>query len=150
MPTLHLQVAPLQSPQRYQALAQALTRITADTLGKRADLTAVLIDDLPAARWYVGGQAVKKPTALLTIRVTAGTNTALEKATFIAQAFDELQRQLAPGGELEPASYVQVHELAASDWGYGGLTQQARRLGAEVVASKQALELDKLAQAATK
>ncbi len=127
MPTLHLQVAPLQSPQRYQALAQALTRITAETLGKRADLTAVLIDDLPAARWYVGGQAVQKPTALLTIRITAGTNTASEKARFITQAFEELQRQLAPGDTLESASYVQVHELAATDWGYGGQTQQARR-----------------------
>jgi 4-oxalocrotonate tautomerase len=136
MPTLHLQVAPLQSPERYQALAQALTRITADTLGKRPDVTAVLIDDLPVARWYVGGQAVQNPTALLTIRVTQGTNTVQEKAAFVAQVFDELQRQLAPGSTLEPASYVQVHELPATDWGYGGVSQQARRLARETAQSR--------------
>ncbi len=132
MPTLHLQVAPLQSPQRYQALAQALTRITADTLGKRPEVTAVLIDDLPAARWFVGGQVVEKPTALLTIRITQGTNTADEKAAFVATAFAELHRQLAPGSTLEVASYVQVHELAATDWGYGGKTQLARRQARQV------------------
>ena len=43
MPTLLLKVSPLQNPSRYAALAQALTRITADTLGKRAEVTAVVI-----------------------------------------------------------------------------------------------------------
>jgi 4-oxalocrotonate tautomerase len=75
----------------------------------------------------VGGQDVQKPTALLEISITAGTNTAQEKADFIAAAWAELQRQLAAGGPLEPASYVIVRELPAGDWGYGGKTQAARR-----------------------
>lgn len=128
MPTLHLKVAPLQNPERYQHLARALTRITAETLGKRADVTAVVIDDLPAARWYVGGQDVQRPTAMLEISITAGTNSPQEKQAFIQQAFSELQRQLAHGGELEEASYVIVRELPATDWGYGGRTQRDRQL----------------------
>ncbi|NBX20741.1 MAG: 4-oxalocrotonate tautomerase, partial [Betaproteobacteria bacterium] len=51
MPTLQLKVSPLQNPSRYRALAEALTRITAEELGKRAEVTAVVIDDVPAARW---------------------------------------------------------------------------------------------------
>jgi len=128
MPTLNLRVAPLQNPERYQALAHALTRITADVLGKRPEVTAVLIDDLPAARWYVGGDSVQRPTALLEITVTQGTNTAAQKAEFVARAFAELRRQLGAGGALEEASYVTVREVAATDWGYGGRTQRERAL----------------------
>lgn len=127
MPTLILKVAPPQSPARERQLAQALTRLTAQLLGKRREVTAVLIESLPAARWYVGGDEVQRPTALLEISITAGTNTADEKAAFVSTAFAELQRQLGEGGALEEASYVVVRELPATDWGYGGRTQQARK-----------------------
>lgn len=127
MPTLHLRVAPLQSPERLAQLAQALTAITADVLHKRREVTAVVIDDLPAARWALGGHVPERPVAWLEITITAGTNTAEEKAAFIAQAHAELRRQLAPGSALEEASYVLVRELPASDWGYGGSTQAERR-----------------------
>jgi 4-oxalocrotonate tautomerase len=98
-------------------------------LGKRPEVTAVLIDDLPVARWHIGGQAATETTALLQIDITAGTNTEAEKAAFVAQAFAELQRQLGAGKPLAQASYVTVRELPATDWGYGGHTQAARRAG---------------------
>ena len=63
MPTLSLKVAPLQNPERYAELARSLTAITGSLLGKQPDVTVVVIDDLPAARWYVGGQDVQRPTA---------------------------------------------------------------------------------------
>jgi len=127
MPTLVLKVAPLQNPERYQALAQALTRLTAELLGKRGEVTAVMIEDLPAAQWMVGGEPVQRPTALLEISITQGTNTAQEKAQFIQAAQEELRRQLAHGGPLEEASYVIVRELPATDWGYDGRTQLDRQ-----------------------
>ena len=136
MPTLQLKVSPLQNPSRYRALAQALTRLTAEHLGKRAEVTAVVIDDLPAARWYVGGVDAQRPTALLEISITQGTNTAQQKAAFIAAAFAELQEQLGAGAPLAEASYVIVRELPAGDWGYGGRTQAARQAAREA-ASRQ-------------
>jgi len=131
MPTLQLKVSPLQNPSRYRALASALTRITAEQLGKREEVTAVMIDDIPAARWHIGGTDVQAPTAFLEISITAGTNTATEKAAFIAAAYAELQRQLSGGQGLALASYVIVREVAATDWGYGGQTQAARRRAVE-------------------
>lgn len=128
MPTLNLKVAPLQNPERYQQLARSLTSLTGQLLGKRREVSAVIIEDLPAARWYVGGEDLRRPTALLEICITAGTNTSDEKAAFIEAAFAELQRQLGGGQPLEDASYVVVRELPASDWGYGGKTQLARRV----------------------
>jgi 4-oxalocrotonate tautomerase len=132
MPTLLLKVSPLQNPARYRELASALTRLSTLHLGKREEVTAVLIDDLPAARWHVGGRDVLRPTAFLEISITAGTNTEVEKAAFIAAAFAELEGQLGDGKPLESASYVIVRELPASDWGYGGQTQAERRMASTV------------------
>lgn len=139
MPTLQLKVSPLQNPSRYRALAEALTRITARELGKRADLTAVVIDDVPVARWHVGGTDVQRPTAMLEISITQGTNTTAQKAAFIASAFAELEAQLGHGQGLEPASYVIVREVPATDWGYGGQTQAARALAKVPVAQAMAM-----------
>jgi 4-oxalocrotonate tautomerase len=135
MPTLNLKVAPLQNPERYQQLAQALTAITAEILGKRPAVTAVFIEDLPAAQWYVAGRDVQRPTAMLEISITAGTNTAAEKEAFVRATFEELERQLGYGGRLEEASYVIVRELPATDWGYGGRTQLERKVAREAVSA---------------
>lgn len=132
MPTLQLKISPIQNLARYQSLARALTELTAQLLGKRKEVTAVMVEDLPATRWHVGGRAVQGSTACLEISITQGTNTAQEKAAFIAAAFAELQTQLGAGQPLEPASYVIVRELPATDWGFGGLTQAARKLAGAV------------------
>lgn len=132
MPTLVLKLVPLQNPERYRRLASALTDLTVRLLGKRREVTAVVIDDIPCARWHVGGEPVEQPTALLEISITQGTNTEEEKAAFIAGAFAELQRQLVGDGVLATASYVVVRELPAADWGYGGRTQKARKLALSV------------------
>jgi 4-oxalocrotonate tautomerase len=118
----------MQNLARYQSLAHALTELTAQLLGKRREVTAVMVEDLPATRWHVGGRAVLGPTACLEISITQGTNTEQEKAAFIAAAFAELQTQLGAGHALEPASYVIVREVPATDWGYDGQTQAARKL----------------------
>ena len=133
MPTLNLKVAPLLNPPQYRALAVALTHLAVQHLGKREAVTAVVIDDLPAARWYVGGRDVERATALLEISITAGTNTALQKQAFIAAAYAELQKQLGNGQPLEEASYVIVREVAGTDWGYAGISQAARRQQSSLV-----------------
>lgn len=130
MPTLVLTLTPPQTPGRCHALASALTDLTVQLLGKRQEVTAVVIDQLPPAQWHIGGEPVAQATALLEISITEGTNTAQEKAAFIAAAFAELAHQLAPDAVLAPASYVVVRELPAQDWGYGGMTQLARRRAA--------------------
>lgn len=123
MPTLQLRLSPTPSIDRSAGLAAALTRLTAEILGKRAEVTAVLVQPLDSG-WFIGAAAVTEPTALLEIDITAGTNTAAQKAEYIRAVHDELSRQL---GALAAASYVIVRELPAGDWGYGGQTQLARQ-----------------------
>ena len=62
--------------------------------------------------------------AWLEITVTQGTNTNDEKQAFVEQTWRELERHLGP---LHEASYVIVREVPATDWGFGGVTQERRK-----------------------
>jgi 4-oxalocrotonate tautomerase len=104
-------------------LQREITALMAEVLGKRADLTAVLVEPAPTGGWSVGGEAVVR-AAHVEARVTQGTNTAEEKARFVAAAHDLLVRTLP--GPLPLATYVVVQEVPADAWGYGGLTQAER------------------------
>jgi 4-oxalocrotonate tautomerase len=130
MPTLQLKITPPQSTERLSLLARRLTDLSTELLGKRREVTAVVIEELWPGRWFIGGRNPRDATAMLEIRVTEGTNTSGEKEDFIAAAWQELQQQLGP---LDEASYVVVQEVAGTDWGYGGRTQAARRKRAAMV-----------------
>jgi 4-oxalocrotonate tautomerase len=127
MPVLTLKTNALQDDAQKLALARALTRLTACTLGKQVGVTAVLVESLPIGNWVVGLEQAPHTTALLEICITAGTNTAEQKAEFIAASWALLKEQLPEGAALTEASYVIVREIPSTDWGYGGRTQQARK-----------------------
>lgn len=126
MPTLQLKLAPPQSADRLASLARRLTDLSTQILGKRREVTAVLVEELWPGRWFIGGRQATDATALLEIRVTQGTNSAGEKEAFVEAAYEELSQQLGP---LHEASYVVVQEVPAGDWGYGGRTQAQRKAG---------------------
>lgn len=126
MPILNLKLAGAPAQSDLGALARELTTLTHESLGKRAEVTAVVIESVPVARWFVGGEALQQASAQLDIRVTEGSNSPAEKADFVARASALLNRHLQ--GQMHAVSYVSVLECPASDWGYGGWTQAARRL----------------------
>lgn len=105
-----------------QALAITLTDLLANDLGKRRDLTSVLIEAPQNARWCTA--ALANPTsAHLDVCVTAGTNTAAQKQAFIANAMQALRAAIP---SLPSATYIVVQELPAQSWGYDGRTQAER------------------------
>lgn len=105
-----------------ERLAVALTDLIAADLGKRRDLTSVLIEAPADGHWTIAG--VRQFSAShLEVFVTSGTNTVEEKSRFLARAMS-LLREMIP--DLHPATYVVVHELPASDWGYDGKSQSER------------------------
>ena len=128
MPFLRLTMSPaaaaeLADPDAAVHLAGDLRRLMADVLGKKPELTAVLVEGVPAATWTVG-EAVSSRAAHLEATITAGTNTPAEKAAFIRAAMALLDRTLGP---LPEASYIVLTEVPADGWGYGGRTQAERR-----------------------
>lgn len=124
MPYLHLTLSHHPGAERMAHVAQALTDLTVDLLGKRRELTALTIEVTPEGQWFVGGAPLPGQSYQLDIKVTDGTNTADEKARFIVQVNTTLEDLLGP---MAAASYVVVHDVDGRAWGYQGRTQAARR-----------------------
>ncbi len=124
MPFVNIKVAgPTLSSEQVQRLQQGATGLMAGVMGKIADLTAVLVEQIAAESWTVGGQ-LARAAAHLDVKVTAGTNSKAEKARFIAEAMQLLRSVIGP--ELNPVTYVVVHEVAGDAWGWSGETQAGR------------------------
>lgn len=124
MPFVRITLSETIAPSAAAVLADDLTRLMADTLGKRADLTSVLVERA-AGGWFIG--AAPCAAAHLEAVITAGTNDAGEKERFLAQA-DAALRRACP--DLKEATYTVIREVPAGDWGYGGRSQQSRRADA--------------------
>lgn len=108
-----------------QHLQQETTRLMQSILSKEAALTVVSVTQLPAGAFSADGQAVTAAASLQAM-ITAGTNSAAEKADFVFAAKSLLT--VAIGPSTAPI-YVALHELPAESWGYDGQTQAARKAG---------------------
>jgi len=127
MPYLDLKISGPCLPETIARFAARMTNLVVDVLGKKRELTAVAVQCVTPGHWYVGGRSLTdqgRASFFLEVNVTAGTNTADEKAEFVAAAFAAAEGIL---GRLDAASYVIVREVAADAWGYQGQTQEVRR-----------------------
>ena len=126
MPYLNARICAPQSAETTNKVASFLTELTAEVLGKKRELTSVAIEYVPANQWFIAGSSLSSQglaTFYLDIKVTEGTNTKNEKASYIKKIFAEFESVL---GSLNPASYVVIHEVRADSWGYEGATQEFR------------------------
>lgn len=133
MPILTLKLSSLAQLTDARALARDLTALSTQVLHKRFDVTSVVFQRIAERDWWKGGETSAYVLMQLDIRITQGTNTPEQKTAFVAAAFDLLPQHLVQGQQLHASSYISVQELAATDWGYGGLTQQQRREKAQTL-----------------
>jgi 4-oxalocrotonate tautomerase len=128
MPFINVKVT---GPQLHKAqidsIQKGITSLMAEVLGKNAALTAVLVEQVASTGWSIGAQPVSRAAQVDAI-VSAGTNTPEQKARFIADANRLLVDVLGP--DLPLVTYVVIHDVPKDSWGYGGLTQAHRALGA--------------------
>ncbi|OGB25977.1 MAG: 4-oxalocrotonate tautomerase [Burkholderiales bacterium RIFCSPLOWO2_02_FULL_57_36] len=126
MPYLNIKLSAAPSVETSRLVAAALTEITAEILRKKRELTAVTVEYIDPASWFIGGTPVaetERQSVYLDIKITRGTNTKDEKEEYVARAFAVLEKIF---GTLHSASYVVIHEVDAEDWGYQGRTQAFR------------------------
>ncbi|WP_171170728.1 4-oxalocrotonate tautomerase family protein [Streptomyces sp. I05A-00742] len=122
MPYIRVTVSgPALSPARRSALAEGLTALAVSALGKSAARTTVQVDPVPAGHYFVAGRPVTGATgAHVEVSITAGTNSADEKARFITETYALLRETL---GVLPPVAGVALYELHPESYGYNGVTQ---------------------------
>lgn len=126
MPYLNIKLSAPESPETTERIASLLTALTADVLKKKRELTSVALDYVSAQRWYIAGASLAAQgtsTFYLDVKITEGTNTKDEKASYVRQVFAAIESVL---GKLHPASYIVIHEVRADAWGYAGATQEYR------------------------
>jgi 4-oxalocrotonate tautomerase len=111
--------------ERISQLHDEVTNLMSSVLGKKAHLTSVLTEQVAIAGWTIGG--ARPPVAVhVDATITAGTNSAEEKARFIERAMTLFRSVF--GEELSPATYIVISEVPAQSWGYDGRTQESRRV----------------------
>lgn len=126
MPILHVQVSAQRSPELSERITEALLELTSRVLGKRRDLTAVVIDYVDPRDWFIAGKSLtelEKSSFYFDVKVVDETNTKAEKARYVAEAFELFESLL---GNLHTESYVYVQDVRASAYGFGGRTQEYR------------------------
>jgi 4-oxalocrotonate tautomerase len=110
-----------------ETLVKGLTDLALTTLNKPLERTTVHLNLVAADRYYVGGEPVGEATgAHVEVSITAGTNSADEKARFISQTYDLLQSTL---GLLPSVAGVALYEMHPESYGYNGVTQLNFRRG---------------------
>jgi 4-oxalocrotonate tautomerase len=128
MPFVRMTVSgPALAAEQVSLLQVEMTELMATILGKRADLTSVLVEQPATAAWAIGGSPVRIAVHV-DATITAGTNSPEQKARFIEQTMKLLKSVVGSG--LHPATYVVVTEVPADSWGYDGQTQQSRQVAA--------------------
>ena len=126
MPILNVKVSAKRSAELSERITETLLELTSRVLGKRRDLTAVVIDYVDPSDWFIAGKSLaelKQASFYFDVKVVDETNTKAEKARYVSEAFAAFAGLL---GELHPESYVYVQDVRASAYGYGGRTQEFR------------------------
>ena len=127
MPFIDVLIAHRLDPTLARRIAEGVSERTVRILRKSAELTAAAVRFVPDAHWLIGGRSLEETgtsSYQLTVTVTAGTNTPAEKAAYLAKIHAFMAGAL---GAVRPESYAVVHEVPADAWGFGGITQAARR-----------------------
>ena len=126
MPIINVSVTAKPDPTLSARIAAEVTTLTQHHLRKDPTVTAVAVHYIDPAHWFAGGRSLAEQGAnsvWLDIKVVDGTNTKTEIAGYLDEVFAAFGRIL---GNLHNESYVLVHEVPASSYGFGGATQEFR------------------------
>jgi len=126
MPILNVKVSVAKSREMTAAISTTLLELTTRILHKDPNVTAIAIDYVDPHDWIVGGKSLAEQdrnSVYFDIKITDETNTKMEKAQYIREAFDAFDALL---GKLHDESYIYVQDVRAAAYGYGGRTQEWR------------------------
>lgn len=128
MPFINIQLSRELSPALQKKLCEDATQIMENTLGKKAELTSITITSVQPEQWFINCNQlseINENSAQLIARISKNTNTEEEKTKAIAQLYELIDNVCGP---INKTSYIMLDEVPMTDWGYGGQTQEYRRI----------------------
>jgi 4-oxalocrotonate tautomerase len=124
MPFIRITVlGPTLAAEQVRRMQQGTTDLMVAVMHKPVEGVAVLVEQVTHGGWSIAGLPVGI-AAHVEATVAQGTNTADEKARFIAEMWTLLRSALGP--ELREETYIVVHEIDTKAYGRGGLTRAER------------------------
>lgn len=126
MPILQTKISAVGAAPTTTEVASMLQERTSRILGKKPDVTSILVEHVDPADWVVGGTTLReqgKSSFYLAITITDETNTKDEKARYLREVFEGFERLL---DNLHTESYIHVLDARAAAYGFGGRTQEGR------------------------
>ncbi|MEQ1696969.1 MAG: 4-oxalocrotonate tautomerase family protein [Hyphomicrobiaceae bacterium] len=126
MPIINIAVTAPPDAALSARIAASITDLTGTYLKKDPAITAVAVTYLDPNHWFAGGKSLASQDAAtfwLDIKVVDGTNTKPELSAYLDHVFAAMTALL---GRLHHESYILVHEVPASAYGFGGKTQEFR------------------------
>ena len=126
MPYLHIQISGARDDALARQAANVAAELTAGILHKDRALTAVVVEFIEPVHWFIAGEPLAKtgPRSYhWYVSITDETNTKAEKARYLAAVHKSMDELL---GAVAEHSYVQVADVRAGAYGYGGQTQEFR------------------------
>jgi 4-oxalocrotonate tautomerase len=126
MPLLQLRLGTAPNAELAERAAALLLDHTTTLLGKPPGVTAIQVDFVNPATWFVAGRSLAswgQASYSLAITITDETNTKAEKARYLQAVHAGLRQLLGP---LHEESYIHVHDVRAAAYGWGGQTQEWR------------------------
>ncbi len=126
MPIITTRVAATRTTELTRAIVEGLVERTTRLLGKDPAVTAVVVDYVDPALWFIAGKPLTEhglASMHVEITITDETNTKAEKAAWMTEVFTLFEGLL---GGLHEESYLHVHDVRAAAYGYGGRTQEYR------------------------
>lgn len=126
MPYLHIQISGPQDDTLARRVAETGTELTASLLGKQREHTAVVVDFISPAHWFISGRPLAGAHGRSyhwMVSITDETNTKREKADYLAAVHRAMDALLDGAAEH---SYAHVADLRGSAYGFGGRTQEHR------------------------
>jgi len=126
MPYINVKVTAQSDPDLSARIARDISELTRVHLRKDPTVTAVAVDYTDPRHWFAGGRSLAEQgvgSFWLDIKVVDGTNTKPEMAAYLEAVHQAMSGLL---GGIHTESYTLVHEVPASAYGFGGLTQEFR------------------------
>jgi 4-oxalocrotonate tautomerase len=126
MPYINVKVTAKPDPALSARIARQVSELTKTHLRKDPTITAVAVDYVDPQHWFAGGRSLAEHgtnTFWLDIKVVDGTNTKQEMAAYLEAIHAFMADTL---GGIHSESYILVHEVPASAYGFGGRTQEYR------------------------
>lgn len=136
MPYINISLTSPLDDARAQQIASRVSALTAQHLRKDQSITSISLTRIDPHHWFVGGYSLasqNQSTFWLDIKVVDGTNLKTELASYAEAIFKAMGDLL---GAVHSESYVLIHEVPASAYGFGGLTQEHRFIAAQMKAAE--------------